>query len=231
MKKDSDQKFGFMHEEDPYNKYYNQMLNIAKEKEELKEKANKEKENNINDNNDNYIGQKREREPTNKISNNVLQNDLRKILNSNNEILSISAGKNTIESLKDIKPPKPEQFSVSHPNISTYQMDVIKLTAQFVARNGQSFLSELTERESRNSQFDFLKPQHNLFGYFTYLVGSYSKVIANKKGKIEDYATDYNNIIKDANNRVLYDRKMKKMQKNKNFNEEDLLNEQERKSR
>jgi splicing factor 3A subunit 1 len=49
-------------------------------------------------------------------------------------------------------------------------MDTIKLTAQFVARNGQKFLQGLTERENSNHSFDFLKPTHGLFGYFTTLV-------------------------------------------------------------
>jgi len=36
--------------------------------------------------------------------------------------------------------------------------DMIKLTAQFVARNGQHFQMGLLNREQKNSQFDFLKP-------------------------------------------------------------------------
>jgi splicing factor 3A subunit 1 len=61
--------------------------------------------------------------------------------------------------------------------LANVDTDVIKLTAQFVARNGQKFLQGLTEREQRNPQFDFLKPTHGLFGYFTQLVESYSKVL------------------------------------------------------
>lgn len=38
--------------------------------------------------------------------------------------------------------------------------DVIKLTAQYVARHGTSFLSNITGRENRNVQFDFLKGTH-----------------------------------------------------------------------
>jgi len=44
--------------------------------------------------------------------------------------------------------------------------DIIKLTAQFVARNGRSFLAGLTTREMKNPQFEFLKPQHPLFTLF-----------------------------------------------------------------
>ena len=53
--------------------------------------------------------------------------------------------------------------------------DVVKLTAQFVARNGRQFLSNLISRE-KNYQFDFLRPQHSLFNYFTKLVEQYTKV-------------------------------------------------------
>ena len=56
-------------------------------------------------------------------------------------------------------------------------MDIIKLTAQFVAKNGQKFLIALTEREKNNPQFDFLKPTHQMFAFFTSLVDAYSKCI------------------------------------------------------
>lgn len=53
----------------------------------------------------------------------------------------------------------------------------MKLTAQFVARNGRQFLTGLSQRESRNYQFDFLRPNHSLFPYFTKLVEQYTKVL------------------------------------------------------
>lgn len=52
----------------------------------------------------------------------------------------------------------------------------MKLTAQFAARNGRAFISQLAQRESRNYQFDFLRPSHSLFPYFTELVKQYTKV-------------------------------------------------------
>lgn len=58
--------------------------------------------------------------------------------------------------------------------------DIIKLTAMFVARNGRQFLTQLMTREARNSQFDFLKPAHSNFSYFTKLVEQYTKVCAFK---------------------------------------------------
>ena len=54
--------------------------------------------------------------------------------------------------------------------------DIVKLTAQFVAKNGTSFLERLMQREQRSYQFDFLRKHHPLFSYFTKLVEQYSKV-------------------------------------------------------
>lgn len=83
---------------------------------------------------------------------------------------------------KDVKPPPPDQYSVDHPpNVPLLDFDIIKHTAQFVAKNGQKFLIALTEREKQNPQFEFLKPNHALFAFFTNLVDGYSKCIMPKK--------------------------------------------------
>merc|ERR1712100_201422 len=50
---------------------------------------------------------------------------------------------------------------------------------------GQKFLIGLTQRESRNPQFDFLKPTHALFGYFTSLVDAYTKCLMPNKDEVE----------------------------------------------
>lgn len=54
--------------------------------------------------------------------------------------------------------------------------DIIKLTAQFIAIHGRSFLLELVSREQNNSQFDFLKPQHGQFFYMTNLIMQYALI-------------------------------------------------------
>lgn len=75
--------------------------------------------------------------------------------------------------------PLPEHvYHVPRPaGIDPLEADIIMLSAQFIARNGRRFLSQLTEREGRNPQFDFLRPQHHLFGYFTALVDAYSRCL------------------------------------------------------
>merc|ERR1719356_1352616 len=91
-------------------------------------------------------------------------------------------------------------------------MDIIKLTAQFVARNGQKFLIGLTQRESRNPQFDFLKPTHALFGYFTSLVDAYTKCLMPNKDDIENltkFAESPQDILDKAMSRFAWDEQEK----------------------
>uniref|UniRef100_A0A914YRS9 Splicing factor 3A subunit 1 n=1 Tax=Panagrolaimus superbus TaxID=310955 RepID=A0A914YRS9_9BILA len=75
------------------------------------------------------------------------------------------------------EPPKNFEFTADPSTINGFDLDVLRLTALFVARNGRQFLTSLMNKEIRNFQFDFLKPQHSNFPYFTKLVEQYSKVI------------------------------------------------------
>ncbi|KAF5273036.1 hypothetical protein FQR65_LT04778 [Abscondita terminalis] len=79
-------------------------------------------------------------------------------------------------------PPADFEFIADPPSISALDLDIVKLTAQFVARNGRQFLTQLMNREQRNFQFDFLRPQHSLFQYFTKLLEQYTKVLIPPKG-------------------------------------------------
>jgi splicing factor 3A subunit 1 len=65
----------------------------------------------------------------------------------------------------------------------------MKLTALFTARGGHSFLAALSSKEGRNYQFDFLRPNHSLFGYFNRLVDQYSRIINPSKGALESIST------------------------------------------
>ncbi|XP_039430032.1 splicing factor 3A subunit 1 [Culex pipiens pallens] len=73
------------------------------------------------------------------------------------------------------------EFIADPPSISALDLDIVKLTAQFVARNGRLFLTNLMNREQRNYQFDFLRPQHSLFQYFTKLLEQYTKILVPPK--------------------------------------------------
>ncbi|XP_008183568.1 splicing factor 3A subunit 1 [Acyrthosiphon pisum] len=82
-------------------------------------------------------------------------------------------------------PPKEFEFIADPPSISALDLDTVKLTALFVARNGRQFLTNLMAREQRNFQFDFLRPQHSLFQYFTKLLEQYTKVLMPPKDLIK----------------------------------------------
>lgn len=68
-------------------------------------------------------------------------------------------------------------FSARMPNISAQDLDVVRLTALFVAKNGRSFVTTLSQKESGNFQFDFLRPQHSLYQFFSRLVDQYSELL------------------------------------------------------
>lgn len=82
------------------------------------------------------------------------------------------------------EPPPDYEFSEEPPSISALDLDIVKLTAQFVAIHGRSFLTNLMNREQRNYQFDFLRPQHGLFNYFTQLIEQYTKILMPTKNMI-----------------------------------------------
>ncbi|KAH8741646.1 Pre-mRNA splicing factor SF3a 2xSWAP domain protein [Cryptosporidium ryanae] len=90
----------------------------------------------------------------------------------------------------DIEEPRKEQYTVSHPFLSKKDEAIIKITAMYLARNGKEFLSELTNREANNPQFDFLNPGHALFNYFADLVESYSFCLIPNKEYIKEVKRD-----------------------------------------
>ncbi|GFG06912.1 pre-mRNA-splicing factor sap114 [Aspergillus udagawae] len=65
-------------------------------------------------------------------------------------------------------------FSARMPIINAQDLEVVKLTALYVAKRGKSFMTALSQREARNFQFDFLRPQHSLYQFFTRLVDQYT---------------------------------------------------------
>lgn len=69
--------------------------------------------------------------------------------------------------------------------LTAFDLDNIRLAAQFVARNGRPFMIALANREAGNPAFNFLKPTHSLFGFFSALSEAYTKVLMPKKGVME----------------------------------------------
>jgi len=88
------------------------------------------------------------------------------------------------------KEPPAFEFMAELPAISAQDLDILKLTAQFVARNGRQFMTGLAQREQRNYQFEFLRPNHSLFNYFTKLVEQYTKVLIPSKKLFQNLDTN-----------------------------------------
>ncbi|KAI5385625.1 probable splicing factor 3A subunit 1 [Lathyrus oleraceus] len=111
---------------------------------------------------------------------------------------------------KVLDPPDAEQYTVRLPEgITGEELDIIKLTAQFVARNGKSFLTGLTSREINNPQFHFMKPTHSMFTFFTSLADAYSKVLMPSKGlteKLKKSVPDMTTVLERCVNRLEWDR-------------------------
>ncbi|EGC34429.1 hypothetical protein DICPUDRAFT_153372 [Dictyostelium purpureum] len=121
--------------------------------------------------------------------------------------------------------PDPLLYILDVPDFMTpLELDTIRLTAQFIAKNGESFYNELLNRESKNNQFDFLKPTNHLYEWFRALVESYSDVIyppANIKEKLQTPEfTDKQVILERSMNRFEYNQKIE-LEKQKAEEKED----------
>lgn len=117
------------------------------------------------------------------------------------------------EKAKGPEAPPDFHFSARMPNISAQDLDVVRLTALFVAKNGRSFMTTLSQKETRNYQFDFLRPQHSLYQFFSRLVDQYTLLLQSassdgekaKKARILDLernANDKFNILARAKQRA-----------------------------
>eukprot|EP00004_Rigifila_ramosa_P024514 TRINITY_DN7131_c0_g1_i1.p1 TRINITY_DN7131_c0_g1~~TRINITY_DN7131_c0_g1_i1.p1 ORF type:complete len:704 (-),score=225.81 TRINITY_DN7131_c0_g1_i1:70-2181(-) len=83
------------------------------------------------------------------------------------------------EAIKEsLKPPPPDVYTCQQPPfIAPLDKDIIKLVAQFAAKNGDSFLVGLHTREFNNPQFQFLNPRHEHHPYYRALVTAYERIL------------------------------------------------------
>lgn len=112
------------------------------------------------------------------------------------------------------KPPPAFEFCADPATINAYELDLIRTTAIFVARNGRQFLTQVMTREARNYQFDFLKPAHSNFTYFSKLVDQYTKVIIPANNLIETLAAENGNnkkLMEDVRYRVAWEKHQKSL--------------------
>jgi len=80
---------------------------------------------------------------------------------------------------KPAGPPKPPdfQFSARMPRMSQKDLEIVRLTALFVAKNGRPFMTQLSQREASNPQFQFLIPNHTFHNFFQSMVDQYSVLL------------------------------------------------------
>lgn len=96
-----------------------------------------------------------------------------------NSIAAGREGEAAAEAEKPNGPPEPPEFhfSARMPNISAQDLEVVRLTALFVAKNGRQFMTTLSQRETGNYQFDFLRPNHSLHNFFQRLIDQYTSLL------------------------------------------------------
>ncbi len=138
---------------------------------------------------------------------------------------------------KTIDTPDPLEFLLTHPSgVTPLDVDRIKLSAQYCAINGREFLAALASKgiyihsiayilthsltfvclEIRNPAFDFLKPTHILFTYFTNLVECYTKLLnpsVNLRDKIKKYALNKMNVLESTVHRYEWNREIEQKKK------------------
>ncbi|KAK9461640.1 Pre-mRNA splicing factor PRP21 like protein-domain-containing protein [Lipomyces oligophaga] len=83
----------------------------------------------------------------------------------------------TVDKSNKAAAPSAYEFAVTMPPISALDLDVIRLTSLFAAENGKPFVNQLSQREERNYQFDFLRSNHSLYALFNKLTEQYRKVL------------------------------------------------------
>ncbi|CAN6633215.1 hypothetical protein TRVA0_014S00474 [Trichomonascus vanleenenianus] len=80
---------------------------------------------------------------------------------------------------KEEKKARSLEFAPEIPPISPLDLDIIKQTALYVAKNGLMFQKHIVQRSGDSAQFEFLKQSHSLNPLYQSFVGQYRKVLDN----------------------------------------------------
>merc|ERR1719284_621401 len=84
-----------------------------------------------------------------------------------------------------------KNFSFDVPSgLTMLELETIKLTAQFTARNGEDFLTQLFQREKNDQFYSFMRPNNSMFPYFTRLVDAYRRLIFKPTESLEKLKKD-----------------------------------------
>ena len=206
-------KFAFLHSSSPFHAYYEDRIVFYNEggtDEQEKQKEEEEKQKKIKEREE--LERRKEKEDAEAaaaaarkeaarkkasavdpiarallISRSKIEDAKRAAITSSKEKEGEGENNNTAVAAKISGPVPPPTLSnvslVAPANLSPLEVEVIKLTAQYVALSEQkdsgaapqkdNFLRNLTLKEWTNPEFQFLQPRHAHFAYFTALVDGY----------------------------------------------------------
>ncbi|KAK6464133.1 pre-mRNA splicing factor [Scheffersomyces coipomensis] len=156
------------------------------------------------------------------------------LISSNNDISGkdIPTGEDEI-----IAKPRELPFLIDLPMISQIDLEVIKLTALFVAKNGESYIKPLQEhqiKQGNKNQFEFLNENHSLYALFQTYVSQYNLLIkfllSEENGKVDDEEVknlfnqleQADNIIDIGYKRSQYDLQHKEIEREKKVKQHQL---------
>jgi splicing factor 3A subunit 1 len=114
-----------------------------------------------------------------------------KIVSTSNTKSSLNAHNLDTVTSKILEQPKIEDSILHIPGgLTMLELDIIKLTAQFTAKNGKALLTGLYQREQSNPLFSFIRPNNSLFPFFTNMVDKYQSIIDPSKEANDELAKD-----------------------------------------
>jgi len=127
-------------------------------------------------------------------------------------------------SLAATSAPKPFYSVLTPIGITAAAADRMKLTAEFTATGGRRFLASLTSKEFNNPEFDFLRPSHAHFSYYTALVDAFAKVLtppSSVVSKVEALADDSSSSYSFLES-VVHEAEWMRLEEEKKRKEEDI---------
>jgi len=162
-------KFNFMRPFDPYHAYYEMKI---RQFEEGKETAASSSTSSSSSSSATAVPAAPTSEPEKSVESKTVASKRASTLNP---LARILLNKDSPRAQQELVP---HEFSIPVPHgAAPLDIEVIKLSAVYTAVNGKDFLAGLAQREQRNPQFDFLKPTHIQFSYFTRLVDAYTTIL------------------------------------------------------
>ncbi len=144
-----------------------------------KEFETKIRENESNNNKFTFVN---ENDPYNKYYNFVLDN-IETFIEVSGENRSADAEKQHED--EQVEPPLELDFLVELPPITSKDLEIIKLTALFVAKNGENYINQIKNKyKDQTAQFSFLNDTHSFHQLFLSFLKQYRKLI-NSKDEID----------------------------------------------